>query len=65
MEIKSNRAARFEHSGEIAIWKIERRSAPGKKKRKITLGRGSDIDVLVLDVADQGDNGELFISYEV
>lgn len=60
--MKDNRLAEFANSGEVGYWKVERRSVPGAK-RKLSIRGG--MDVLVLDVPEQGDNKDLIVSYEV
>lgn len=62
--MRDNRLAKFANSGEVGYWKVERRSTPGAgAKRKFS--RVGGMDVLILDVPEQGDNKDLIVSYEV
>ena len=60
--MRDNRLAKFSNSGEVGYWKVERRSVPGAKRKFNMVG---GMDVLVLDVPEQGDNKDLIVSYEV
>lgn len=62
--MRENKLAKFFKSGEVGYWKVERRLIPGAPKRKIPLLNES-MDVLVLDVPEQGDRKNLIVSYEV
>lgn len=62
--MRANRLAKFGISGEVGYWKVERRAPPGAKRNwKLPLQDG--IDVLVLDVPEQGERKDLIVSYEV
>lgn len=62
--VRDNRLAKFSNSGEVGYWKVERRPVPGAPKRKIPL-MNEMMDVLVLDVPEQGERKNLIVSYEV
>lgn len=62
--MRENNLAKFSSSGEVGYWKVERRPLPGAPKRKTPLP-SEGIDVLVLDIPEQGDRKNLIVSYEV
>ncbi len=62
--MRENKLAKFHDSGEVGYWKVERRPVPGAPKRKIPLLTDS-MDVLVLDIPEQGERKNLIVSYEV
>lgn len=64
LNVRENKLAKFKKSGEVGYWKVERRAIPGAPKRKIPLLTES-MDVLVLDVPEQGERKNLIVSYEV
>lgn len=64
LTVRENKLAKFNRSGEVGYWKLERRPVPGTPKRKIPLSN-EGMDVLVLDVPEQGDRKNLIVSYEV
>ena len=64
LNVRENKLAKFFNSGEVGYWKVERRPIPGAPKRKIPL-LNEAMDVLVLDIPEQGDRKNLIVSYEV
>ncbi|CAM9257499.1 unnamed protein product [Hapterophycus canaliculatus] len=64
LTVRENKLARFDRSGEVGYWKLERRAIPGAPKRKIPLSN-EGMDVLVLDVPEQGERKNLIVSYEI
>lgn len=64
LNVRENKLARFDESGEVGYWKVERRPIPGAPKRKIPL-LNEAMDVLVLDIPEQGQRRDLIVSYEV
>lgn len=64
LNVRDNKLAKFFKTGEVGYWKVERRSIPGAPKRKIPL-LNEAMDVLVLDIPEQGERKNLIVSYEV
>lgn len=64
LNVRENKLAKFSKTGEVGYWKVERRPIPGAPKRKIPL-LNEAMDVLVLDIPEQGDRKNLIVSYEV
>eukprot|EP00752_Nemacystus_decipiens_P001953 g1880.t1 len=64
LNVRDNKLAKFFKSGEVGYWKVERRPIPGAPKRKIPLFNEA-MDVLVLDIPEQGQRKDLIVSYEI
>lgn len=64
LKMRDNKLAKFNKSGEVGYWKVERRPIPGAPKRKNPL-LNEAMDVLVLDIPEQGERKNLIVSYEV